>query len=163
MVRASRAAGAASLFQWRRGVARIHPGPRKDRGKPEDESDSRSWEGRLRLWVAVNGHNALGPGKVRLLDAIAATKSLAAAAKQLRMSYRLAWQHLRVIEERTGLSVVEPQRGGRDGGGTDLTPEGRALLEAYHGFRREVETFMDSAAGRHFDRWSSPRSGNKPS
>ncbi len=48
---------------------------------PEDSAPG-VWEGRLRLWLNVNGHNALGPGKVRLLDAIARTESLSAAAKQ---------------------------------------------------------------------------------
>ena len=137
-------------------MARIHPGPRKGPARAEDDETHRRWEGRLRLWVAIDGHNALGPGKVRLLDAIAATKSLAAAAKQLRMSYRLAWKHLRFIEERAGLAVVEPQRGGRHGGGTDLTPEGKALLKAYHDFHREVEVYMESACLRHFTRWSPP-------
>ena len=116
-----------------------------------------AWEGRLRLWIDVNGRNALGPGKIRLLEAVAATRSLSAAAKKLRMSYRLAWKHLRILEERTGLTVGEPQRGGRHGGGTDLTPEGRALLEAYHNFRREVQEHLESACYRHFARWSSPR------
>ena len=139
-------------------MARIQPGPRKKGERTEDEERAQSWEGRLRLWVAIDGHNALGPGKVRLLEAIAGTKSLSAAAKRLRMSYRLAWQHLRVVEDRTGLTVVEPQRGGRHGGGTNLTPEGRALLAAYHDFRREVEENMESACRRHFARWSLPRS-----
>jgi molybdate transport system regulatory protein len=102
----------------------------------------------------VSSRPALGPGKVRLLDAIAATRSLSAAAKQLKMSYRLAWQHLRMLEERTGITVVEPQRGGRSGGGTELTREGRALLEAYHNFRREVEEHAQSACYRHFAKWA---------
>ena len=110
----------------------------------------------MRLWIDIDGHNALGSGKIRLLDAIAATKSLSAAARQLRMSYRLAWEHLRMLEERTGLTVVEPQRGGPQGGGTDLTPEGQALLEAYRNLRREVEQHLQVAYQRHFARWSSP-------
>jgi len=58
-------------------MPRIHPGPRKIAPTDEAETLPRVWEGRLRLWVAVNGHNAMGPGKVRLLEAIQATKSLA--------------------------------------------------------------------------------------
>ena len=80
------------------------------------------------------------------------------------MSYRLAWQHLRVIEQRTGLTVVEPRRGGRRGGGTELAPEGAALLKAYESFRREVTEHMQAAFGRHFAPWSEPRAEkeNKP-
>lgn len=138
-------------------MPRIQRGPRKSR---RDADSARSapnvWEGRLRLWISIGGHNALGPGKMRLLEAIASGKSLSAAAKKLRMSYRLAWKHLRFIEERTGITVVEPRRGGRSGGGTELTRQGRALLQAYGDFRREVDEFVQSSCRRHFGRWSGP-------
>lgn len=141
----------------------IQPGPRKGRTHSPDHPGPGTWEGRARLWVAIDGRNALGPGKIRLLKAIASKKSLAAAAKSLRMSYRLAWKHLRVIEERTGLTVVEPRRGGAQGGGTDLTPQGVALLEAYRAFHDEVDECVQAACGRHFARWSSPRPPNPQS
>jgi molybdate transport system regulatory protein len=105
----------------------------------------------------------LGPGKIKLLKAIASKKTLAAAAKSLRMSYRLAWKHLRVMEERTGLTVVEPRRGGAEGGGTELTPQGMALLEAYRTFHDEVDQCVQAACRRHFARWSSPTPADHPS
>ena len=144
-------------------MPRIRPGPRKDRSKAKVGEATGVWSGRLRLWIDISGRNALGPGKVRLLEAIAATKSLSAAARRLGISYRLAWKHLRFIEERTGLTVVEPRRGGRDGGGTDLTAQGRALLGAYTDFRRDVEEFTQSACRRHFAKWLSPKSGSSGS
>ena len=127
-------------------MPRIQPGPRKGRSKPGSDAPPGTWEGRLRLWIAIEGHNALGPGKVRLLETIASAKSLSAAAKHLRMSYRQAWKHLRFIEERTGLTVVEPQRGGPGGGGTGLTPQGRALLKAYRDFHDEVLEVVATSA-----------------
>ena len=141
-------------------MPRIQPGPRKGRPTIESDTSPGTWEARLRLWIDIGGHNALGPGKVRLLNAIATGKSLSAAAKQLRMSYRLAWKHLRLIEQWTGIAVVEPRRGGRSGGGTELTPQGKALLKAYHTFRHEVEEHVRSACRRHFAPWSAPRAGN---
>lgn len=140
-------------------MPRIQPGPRRDRSKAKTGATPGLWEGRLRLWIDVGGRNALGPGKMRLLEAIAVTKSLAAAAKQLRMSYRQAWKHLRLIEERTRVTVVEPRRGGPDGGGTDLTPEGQALLDAYRKFRQDVDRHMHAACQRHFAQWSSQKPG----
>ena len=134
-------------------MPRIPRGPRKDRSAISEGGARGAWEPRLRLWIAINGRDAFGPGKMRLLEAVAATKSLSEAAKQLRMSYRLAWKHLSILEERTGLTVVEPQRGGRGGGGTDLTPDGRALLEAYHNYRRDVEEHVESACRRYFAGW----------
>ncbi|MGD2108703.1 MAG: LysR family transcriptional regulator [Phycisphaerae bacterium] len=134
-------------------MAKIQPGPRKGRGKvPRDAADT--WEGRVRIWVDVGGRNALGPGKMRLLDAIYASRSLSAAAKQLKMSYRQAWKHLKLIEERTGVAVVEPKRGGAGGGGMELTKEGKALLEAYRSFREDVEAHADIVCRKHFARWS---------
>jgi molybdate transport system regulatory protein len=145
-------------------VPRKQPGPRKKPKDPTlDGASGTAWRGRLRLWIDIGGLNALGPGKMRLLDAIAARKSLSDAAKQLRMSYRQAWKHLRFIEERTGLTVVEPRRGGRHGGGTDLTPEGKALLEAYRKFRDDVHEYVRTACERYFARWSHPAPGDPPS
>ena len=139
-------------------MPRSRPGPRKRPHRTEDGIPPGTWQARLRLWIDIKGHGTLGPGKLRLLDAIATTSSLSAAARQLGMSYRLAWQRLRLLEQHTGLTVVEPRRGGRSGGGTTLTPRGRALLEAYRDWRSEVEEQALVAFGRHFRRWSSPQS-----
>ncbi len=134
-------------------MSKVRPGPRKRRPRAEQDTSAEAWRGRLHLWIDICGHGAVGPGKLRLLDAIAATKSLSAAAKKLRMSYRLAWKHLQLIEERTGLNLVDRQRGGRSGGGTELTPDGRALLEAYRDWRGEVEEHMHTTFRRHFAHW----------
>ena len=134
-------------------MAKLQPGPRRRRASPGDVPPG-VWRGRVRLWIDISGRGAVGPGKLRLLDAISATKSLSAAARTLRMSYRLAWKHLQLIEERTGLVLVERQRGGRSGGGTDLTRDGRALLQAYRDWRSEVEKDMQAAFRRHFARWA---------
>lgn len=139
-------------------MPRVQRGPRKDRPTVKGRAPAGTWEGRLHLWIDISGHGSLGPGKLRLLSVIDATHSLSAAARRLGMSYRLAWKHLRLIEERTGITVVEPRRGGRHGGGTDLTPDGKALLETYHNFRREVEEYMQAAFARHFAGWPAPRS-----
>jgi molybdate transport system regulatory protein len=129
-------------------MSRVRPGPRKERRLADSEAPPGTWRGRLRLWIDIKGRGSLGPGKLRLLDTIASTRSLSAAARELGMSYRLAWEHLRLIEKRTGITVVEPHRGGRQGGGTELTPQGEALLRAYRNLRRDV---------RHFARWLAAR------
>ena len=131
-------------------MSKTQPGPRKrSLASREDEPVGR-WHGRMRLWVDISGCGAVGPGKLRLLDAIAATNSLSAAAKKLGMSYRLAWKHLQLIEQRVGRQLVERQRGGASGGGSNLTPVGRELLAAYQHWRRETEEFMMGAFERHF-------------
>lgn len=120
-----------------------------------DQSQAGDWEARLRVWIEIRGRGSLGPGKFKLLEAIEATRSLAAAARRLRMSYRLAWQHLRLIEQRTGLKAVERQRGGRQGGGSRLTPDGKALLDTYKRFCAEVHEHVQELFGRSFTAWTS--------
>ncbi len=142
-------------------MAKLQPGPRRRSAKPRDDALPGVWQARQRLWIDISGRGAVGPGKLRLLDAIASTKSLSAAAKKLRMSYRLAWKHLQLIEERTGLTLVERQRGGSSGGGSELTSEGRALLEAYQDWRSEVEEHTDAAFRRRFATWGKAGPGEQ--
>ncbi len=84
----------------------------------------------------------LGPGKVRLLEAIAEHGSISAAGRALAMSYRRAW----LLADELNRSFVEPvvaaQPGGRSGGGASLTPFGKRLVACY----REIERDAASAA-----------------
>jgi molybdenum-dependent DNA-binding transcriptional regulator ModE len=48
-------------------------------------------ESRLTLRVDFGGNRALGPGKVRLLEAIRDTGSISQGGRALGMSYRRAW------------------------------------------------------------------------
>lgn len=131
----------------------VQPGPRRRRPSSKTDAPSGTWLIRLRVWIEIAGHGTLGPGKLRLLEAVENEASLSAAARKLRMSYRLAWEHLRQIERRTGITVVEPRRGGRHGGGTELTPQGRLLLKKYRELRSEVTDRAEEAFARHFRGW----------
>jgi molybdate transport system regulatory protein len=80
---------------------------------------------------------ALGPGKAELLDRIAATGSISAAAKAMKMSYRRAWLLLDELNSSFKSPVVEKSKGGRGGGGgATLTAWGRDVLKIY----RDIET-----------------------
>ena len=46
---------------------------------------------RVRVRVLADSLVAMGPGKADLLDAIASTGSISAAARSMGMSYRRAW------------------------------------------------------------------------
>lgn len=85
----------------------------------------------LRLDFA-NGHR-LGPGKVRLLEAIDEHGSISAAGRALGMSYRRAWLLLDEINRAFTQPAVAGQTGGSGGGGTALTDWGRELVTLYRG------------------------------
>ncbi len=97
---------------------------------------------RIRV-VADNGTIVLGPGKADLLDAIARTGSIRAAATELRMSYMRAWTLVRVMNAAFRSPLVEKIRGGSAQGGARLTKRGAAVLGLY---RRMEEESRDAVA-----------------
>ena len=78
----------------------------------------------------------LGPGKVRLLELIAETGSISAAARQMEMSYRRAWLLIDEVNSIFGNPVVETATGGTGGGGAKITPLGEAVVAAF----RDIES-----------------------
>jgi len=96
---------------------------------------------RPRLRVLRDAEIALGPGKVDLLESIAATGSIAEAARRLGMSYTRAWKLVRSMNGCFRAPLVAAARGGRERGGAELTDDGRAALRLY----RQME--IDSRAG----------------
>lgn len=93
--------------------------------------------------------SAIGPGKADLLDAIAATGSLAAAARRMGMSYRRAWNLVRSMNAAFLDPLVESVKGGASGGRAALTATGRDVLARYRAMEaraadaiaREAEDF----------------------
>jgi molybdate transport system regulatory protein len=88
-----------------------------------------------RLRVLHRGAIAIGPGKLELLESIAAGGSLAQAARALDMSYMRAWQLLQTMNAAFRAPLVELRRGGPAGGGARLTALGERVVELY----REME------------------------
>src|SRR6266581_6243192 len=85
----------------------------------------------FRLRITSGDDIAVGPGKVDLLEAIASTGSITAAARQLGMSYRRAWLLVDTMNRCFRSPVVEAEAGGKRGGGTRLTPLGSEVVMRY--------------------------------
>jgi molybdate transport system regulatory protein len=83
---------------------------------------------RIRVRVLADSTVAIGPGKADLLDAIAATGSISAAARQMRMSYRRAWILVDTMNTCFKKPLVDTSKGGAEGGGARLTPLGKNVL-----------------------------------
>ena len=86
---------------------------------------------KFRLRVTVGDIIAIGPGKILLLEAIAETGSITAAARQLDMSYRRAWLLLDELNRSLRQPAVDSAQGGAHGGGSGLTQVGRELIDTY--------------------------------
>ncbi|HWE72020.1 MAG TPA: winged helix-turn-helix domain-containing protein [Stellaceae bacterium] len=100
---------------------------------------------RLTLRVDLGPKQSVGPGKMRLLDAIAETGSISSAGRTLGMSYRRAWMLIDDLNSSFRRKVVTTTLGGKEGGGAKLTPFGAELLKRY----RTIEASATKATRAH--------------
>ena len=103
---------------------------------------------RLTVRVDFGSGRALGPGKIRLLEAIDRTGSISEAGCSLKMSYRRPWL---LVDDMNGCfraAVVATKPGGAHGGGAELTALGQELIKKY----RSIEAEATAAAGPHLRR-----------
>jgi len=98
---------------------------------------------RTKVWFEAGGKHILGAGIADLLQRVDQLGTLTAAAKDVRMSYRYAWQLLRTAEAHLGRKLVARRVGGASGGGTALTAEGRHAMEVFLALNREVADLAD--------------------
>jgi molybdate transport system regulatory protein len=98
---------------------------------------------RLTLRVDLGGDRAVGPGKIRLLEAIRDTGSITKAGIALGMSFRRAWLLVDDMNYCFREPVIAAQAGGSHGGGAALTPFGTKLIDQY----RAIEAEAHSATG----------------
>jgi molybdate transport system regulatory protein len=100
-----------------------------------------------RLRVLLGATVAIGPGKADLLDAIAQSGSISAAAKAMGMSYRRAWLLVEAMNASFREPLVHSTRGGPGGGGARLTPLGHEALARYRDMEaRAAECLADDMA-----------------
>ena len=92
-----------------------------------------------KIWLEKDGKVIFGKGREEMFRAILEYKSLLAAAKELKMSYRAAWGRLRVSEERLGIKLLESAGGGKC---LRLTPEAKELLDQYEQFEKDLNDFV---------------------
>jgi len=81
---------------------------------------------------------AVGPDRIRLLEAVAREGSISAAAKAVGLTYKAAWDGLDAITNLFGKPLLVTRAGGRSGGGTSLTPTGVRVIEAFRRLEAEM-------------------------
>jgi molybdate transport system regulatory protein len=94
----------------------------------------------LRIRVVRGVDVVIGPGRADLLGHIAATGSIAAAGRQMNMSYKRAWELVEAMNACFAAPLVEAVKGGAGGGGAKLTATGTAVLAAYRALEAAAQT-----------------------
>ncbi len=92
----------------------------------------------LRIRIVFGDGELIGPGKAELLERIARTGSIAAAGREMGMSYKRAWQLIGTLNAMFQEPLVESTRGGPRGGGAVLTEVGRTVLRLYRAFEGDA-------------------------
>lgn len=87
------------------------------------------------LFLDEDGNKFFGEGPYRLLKGVEESGSLRGAAASLGMAYTKALKLVKNAETALGFSLTMRSAGGKDGGGSRLTPEGEEWLERYEAYR----------------------------
>ncbi len=104
----------------------------------------------LTLRVLADDFPAMGPGKARLIALIDTTGSISAAAREMGMSYRRAWQLVEAINASFNRPVVITAVGGKRGGGAAVTAFGREVVAHF----RRMEDKASAAITRDIQQFS---------
>ena len=87
----------------------------------------------------------LGHGKIELLEHIARTGSLAAAARAMQMSYKRAWELLAATNELFTQPVSVSLPGRNVEGSTQLTPFGERVIALYRAIEKRATRATNAA------------------
>lgn len=96
--------------------------------------------------LLLGSDQQLNKKRIELLRQIDRCGSLSAAAKAVGMSYKGAWDTIDTINNLSGKELVSRTSGGKGGGGSVLTNEGKNLLQMYDLFAEAHDRFINELA-----------------
>jgi molybdate transport repressor ModE-like protein len=95
------------------------------------------------FWIEVDGDVALSEWRVALLEAVAETGSISAAAPKMGVHFRVAWRKIREMEARLGVRLVVGTAGGAHGGGARLTEEAQDCIRRFRQFVHGLQALAE--------------------
>jgi molybdate transport system regulatory protein len=100
------------------------------------------------LWLHKEHHKFLGGDRMALLEQIDELGTITKAAKAIGVSYKTAWDLVNMINNMADKPLVDRAAGGKGGGGTTLTSEGKRVLKEFQIIQEEHNKFLDSLTDR---------------
>ena len=91
-----------------------------------------------RFWLTLDGRNFLGRGRIELLHRIRETGSISKAAKDMKMSYKAAWDAVDAMNTAWQSPLVESGPTG-----SRLTDDAERLIAAFHKAEAKHTAFME--------------------
>jgi molybdate transport system regulatory protein len=90
----------------------------------------------------------LGSDRVNLLEKIDELGSISKAARAVGISYKTAWETVNLVNKMAGKPLVDRLTGGKGGGGTTLTAEGKKVVTWFKIIQEEHNKFMENLEDR---------------
>jgi molybdate transport system regulatory protein len=100
------------------------------------------------VWLHRADQKFLGGDRINLLEKIGELGSITKAAKAVGISYKTAWDAVNMINNLSEKPLVNRSTGGKGGGGTSLTAEGKKVLEQFQVIQVEHRKFLDTIEER---------------
>ena len=100
------------------------------------------------LWLRRQQSNFLGADRINLLEKIDQFGSITKAAKEVGISYKTAWDTVNLINNLAEKPLVSRLTGGKGGGGTSLTAEGKKIITQFRTIQEEHRKFLDNLENR---------------
>lgn len=96
------------------------------------------------MWLADSASKRLMLDQIDLLQAIADTGSISAAAKIAGISYKTAWDRLERLNNLSERPLVQRSTGGSKGGGSILTEYGEKMLNGFKRLQEQHHLFLEN-------------------
>ncbi len=104
-----------------------------------------------KFWLNTKtGDEILDKSMLQIFKDIEKEGSIQAAADKNNVSYRKVWGDIKKAEEILNFSIVEKKRGGKDGGATTLTTDGKNMLSAFAELEKEFNKTIYKTAKKFF-------------
>lgn len=98
---------------------------------------------RSKIWFEASGAHIFGSGLAKLLENVNRSGTLQEAAKASDMSYRYAWNLIKMAERHFGKVLINRHAGGKLGGSSRLSSDGLHMLDVFRKLNDEVAAFTD--------------------
>ncbi|MCF6365214.1 MAG: LysR family transcriptional regulator [Bacteroidales bacterium] len=104
-----------------------------------------------KFWLNTKaGIEILNENTINILKDIDKEGSMQAAAAKNNVSYRKVWGDIKKAEETLNFCITEKKRGGKEGGKTLLTTDGKNMLKAFAELEDEFDKAIYNTAKKFF-------------
>jgi len=100
------------------------------------------------LWFHRRQREFLGGDRIILLEKIDEHGSITKAVKAVGISYKTAWDTINLVNNLAEKPLVDRSAGGKGGGGTSLTAEGKKVINQFKTIQEEHRKFLDHLEDR---------------